>query len=215
MLEQGAVMTLEPTDNLLFLVAHALKHFITGGFGVRTMSDILSYCEKYDGQIDRTQLWAMLEEIHGTVFFQALLRLGEEWLGFDTAPWGCDSSEISDECDLLQDMLEAGIYGQTSMNRKHSGALSLQTAQGEQNRPSLRLALFPPAEKLQGRYPILHKAPVLLPAVWVHRMGGYLWELLRDRGKENSPAEAVSLGKKRTEMMIRYGILPQTKTENR
>jgi hypothetical protein len=214
-LEQSSIRTLEATANLLFLVAHALKHFLTGGFGVRTWSDILSYCEKYEQEIDRAELWSMLEQIREATFFQTLLHLGERWLGFSAASWGCSSPDAADDTDLLLDMLEAGIYGQTSMDRKHSGALSLQLAQGEKEKSSLRLALFPPAEKLTKRYPILHKAPALLPAIWVHRIGVYLLEVLKDRGNGNSPTAAVLLGKKRTEMMIKYGVLPKTKTENR
>lgn len=213
--EGKTVQTLEPTANLLFLIAHALKHFITGGFGVRTLADILSFCEQYDSQIDRDRLWAMLGQIRGTVFFRRLLKLGRDYLEFDTAPWGCISSEASDEKDLMDDMLQAGVYGQTSMNRKHSAALALQAAQGEQEGPSLRTALFPSAEKLAVRYPVLRRAPALLPAAWLHRMGCYALELLRDRGRGNSPVETLSLGKKRTEMMVKYGILPQGKTEDR
>lgn len=215
MLEQGSIMTLRPTENIFFLIAHALKHFITGGFGVRTWADILSYCEKNGESIDRTRLWTLLEEIHGAAFFRALLRLGKVWLGFETAPWGCLSSDSSDDNDLLSDMLAAGIYGQTSMDRRHSGALSLQLAQGEKEKTSLRLALFPPANKIAGRYPILNKVSVLLPAIWMHRIGVYVWELLRDKGSGNSPAATVSLGKKRTEMMKKYGIFSHAKTENR
>ena len=46
-MEGRQVLTLPPTAHFLFLIAHAMKHFITGGFGVRTLSDILSFGERY------------------------------------------------------------------------------------------------------------------------------------------------------------------------
>ena len=213
--EHTAVQTLQPTAHLLFLIAHTLKHFITGGFGVRTLSDLLSYCERYQEQIDHRTLWDMLERIRGAVFFRQLLQIGQLYLDFDAAPWGGIPSDPSDGNELLGDMLAAGIYGQTSMDRRHSGALALQTAQGRRTAPSLRGALFPPASQLKGRYPILRKAPVLLPVMWLHRMGHYGLELLRADGTENSPWTTLSQGKQRTEMMVKYGILPQAKTEDR
>ena len=71
----------------------------------------------------------------------------------------------------------------------------------------LDCSAFPARNKLTKRYPILEQVPALLPAVWLHRLGGYGMEVLKSGGKENSPAESVSLGKKRIEMMIKYGII--------
>ena len=213
--EENMVLTLKPTAHFLFLVSHAMKHFIMGGFGVRTLSDILSFAERYQESIDRNAVWGLLEQIHGTVFFEHLLSIGQAWLAFDPSPWGRLLPDPSDSDELLNDMLDAGIYGQTSMDRKHSAALALRAVRTGQTETSLRAALFPPASQLKGRYPILRRAPALLPAVWLHRMGCYGLEVLRSRGKGNSPRETVSLGTKRTEMMVRYGILPQAQTEDR
>lgn len=212
--EGGSVRALNPTDHLVFLVAHALKHFITGGFGVRTLSDILSFCERYGEEICRDTLWNMLEQIRGAVFFRALLGVGQHYLNFDAAPWGCFTSEPSDVNGLLLDMLDAGIYGQTSMERRHSAAMVLQAARGKGKR-SLLSTLFPPADQLVGRYPILRRAPVLLPVAWMCRICGYGAELIRDRGTGNSPGAALALGNQRMELMIRYEVFPQGKTENR
>lgn len=45
----GTVQTLEPTYHFLFLVCHAIKHFISGGFGIRTLSDIVTFAERFHG----------------------------------------------------------------------------------------------------------------------------------------------------------------------
>lgn len=208
--EGRQVSTLAPTDHFLFLIAHAMKHFITGGFGVRTLSDILSFGERYANEIDKNQVYDLLDRIQGRTFFLTLLGLGRDWLDFDPTPW--HSGELPDGSAMLEDMLDAGIYGQTTMDRKHSGAVSLQAAKGET--PSLTAALFPSAGALAGRYPVLKKAPYLLPALWVHRMGSYGLEVLKHRGT-SSPAGAVALSQQRMELMKTYGILPQATTEDR
>lgn len=212
--EQTQVRTLQPTAHFLFLLAHALKHFITGGFGARTLCDIVTFAQYYDAQINKETVYQLLEQIYGRIFFDQLLAIGRDYLAFDFQALGWTLSGPVNYSDLLEDMLDAGIYGQTSMDRRHSGALALEVVRSGQQKPSLGSALFPAKERLIGRYPVLKQYPILLPAVWVHRIGAYGLELLRSRGNGNSPGKTVSLGKQRTEMMIKYGIIPQTKTKN-
>ena len=209
--ENGQVMTLAPTDHLLFLIAHAMKHFITGGFGVRTLCDIIAFAETYKSEIDKDRIYALLDQICGRMFFHLLLAVGADTLDYDPFEWQLPP-DLPDGQELLEDLLEAGIYGQTTADRKHSGAVSLQAARGEV--PSLGKTLFPSAQQLSGRYPVLKKAPWLLPGLWLHRIGCYGAEVLASKGT-SSPTGALSLSQKRTEMMKRYGIFPQGKTEDR
>lgn len=211
--EQGSVMTFAPTDHFLFLIGHALKHFITGGFGLRTLCDILMFARTYSEEICRETVYDQLERIRGRVFFEQLLYIGSAHLDFDPAGWELRSPE--DWEALLEDMTDAGVYGQSSLDRKHGGAMALQAVREESAGNSVVSALFPSAKRLSGRYPWLKKAPWALPAAWIHRMGSYGMSVLRSRGNDNSPREALSSGKQRTEMMKRYGILSQAKTEDR
>lgn len=210
----GTLRTLAPTYHFLFLVCHALKHFISGGFGIRTLCDIVTFGERYGGEIDRQTVYSHLEQVGGRVFLDQLLSIGQEYLECDLTGSGWTLSAPPDAGEMLEDILDAGIYGQSSMSRRHSGALVLRAAEEGQSRPSLLRAVFPPREQLVGRYPVLRRVPVLLPALWVHRLGVYGLELLGSRRKDNSPRESVALGKKRTEMMIKYGIIPQDKRED-
>ena len=210
----GAVCTLPHTAHFVFLVCHALKHFLTGGFGVRTLCDVGAFLEKYHREIDLTTAQAMLEEIHARGFVDQLLAIGAEWFSMNPGNWGWEYEKKPDPEELLLDCLEAGVYGQSTMSRKHSAGMTLQAAEDAKSRPGLMGTLFPPRSGLVGRYPVLEKHPVLLPACWLHRIGRYAGEVIRSRGKENSPAESVALGKKRTEMMVKYGVFPKSKKKN-
>ena len=210
----GAVSTLPPTAHFVFLVCHALKHFITGGFGIRTLCDVAAFLERYHRDIDLTTAQALVEEIHARDFLDQLIAIGQEWFAMDPAQWGWEYRKKPDPEELLLDCLEAGVYGQSSLSRKHSAGMTMQAAEDDKSRPGLMNTLFPPRSGMEGRYPVLKKHPALLPACWLHRMVKYAGEVGRSRGKENSPVESVSLGKKRTEMMVKYGVFPKSKKKN-
>ena len=210
----GTVRSLQHSDHFLFLVCHALKHFISGGFGVRTLCDIVSYAERYQNEIDHARVCRQLQQVNGRVFLDQIFAIGQTYLAFDMAACGWTLSSPAAAQEMLEDCLDAGIYGQTSMSRRHSAALVLEAAEGGQDRPSILRAAFPPRQKLVSRYPVLQRAPVLLPVIWLRRLGSYGLEIVRTAGKGNSPGESISMGKKRTEMMIRYGIIPKNKAKN-
>lgn len=212
--EQATVKTLPPTAHFVFLLAHALKHFIAGGFGVRTLCDILTFAERYQAQIHKETVYQKLEQLHGRIFFDQLMAIGQAYLDFHPDALGWVMSAPADDEPLLEDMLAAGIYGQSSMDRRHSGALAMEAVRNGQTAPSLKAALFPPVSQLSGRYPVLRRAPCLLPAVWLHRIGRYGIDVLRNRNSGNTPGEAIALGKQRTEMMVRYAIIPQNQEKN-
>lgn len=210
----GTVRTLMPTYHFLFLVCHALMHFISGGFGIRTLCDIVTFAEKYSQTIDRQTVYDWLAQVRGRVFLDQLLAIGRDYLEFDPDASGWHLSQPADTDELLADILDAGIYGQSTMSRRHSGGLVWQAAEAELSRPSLLWAAFPPKEHMIGRYPVLLRAPSLLPVMWLRRLGTYGLELMKSSWSNNSPIKSLALGKKRTEMMIKYGIIPHINRKN-
>ena len=205
----GTVQTFAPTWHFVFLVCHALKHFLAGGVGVRTLCDIVSFAQQYQGQIDIPAAAEWLESILGRVFLDQIFAVGQRWLGFDPQAAGWCYSALPDPGDLLEDCLEAGIYGQSSMSRRHSAELVLHARSTGKTRVGLRSALFPARKSLLRRYPELERWPVLLPVCWCRRLVTYAGEVLHSGSRGNSPLESVALGQKRAEMMQKYGILPQ------
>ena len=208
----GTVRTFEPTYHFLFLVCHAIKHFISGGFGIRTLCDIVTLAERFHGQIDRQAVNTWLEKVGGRIFLDQVLSIGQEYLSVNLADWPL--SKPADPAAMLEDILEAGVYGQSTMSRRHSGALVLRAAEEGKTHTNLIRAAFPPKDELISRYPILKKKPVLLPFMWLCRLGNYGLELIKSPKNDNSLRDSVALGKRRTEMMIQYGIIPRDKTED-
>lgn len=208
------VETFHPTYFFVFLVCHAIKHFLTGGFGVRTISDIVTFAEHYRDQINVPEADQLVEQLHGRVFLDQLFLVGQLWLGFDLAAagWRYSSTPCADM--LLQDSLDAGVYGQSTLSRKHSAELVLRAAEQSDPRKRLLAVLFPSRKKMIRKYPCLRRWQILLPFCWLHRIGKYGVEILHSGKHGNSPRESLLLGKQRAEMMVRYGIFPESKKKN-
>lgn len=100
---------LSPTDNLLFLLFHAFKHFLSAGMGIRMALDILLCMEKYQDCIDWVYIRKALEDVKGASFTADLIAVGNKYLGFDLSIEGLNKPVSPDE--LMEDMLCMGTFG--------------------------------------------------------------------------------------------------------
>lgn len=211
------VRTFAPQDHFLLLVCHALKHFHYSGFGLRTLSDMGLFATRYGARFDWAEVRRMLEDVGGMVFCNHVLHICQTQFVYDPAAAGYLPQITGSDAALLADVLDAGIYGQSTMSRVHSANIVLQNlkidGQGSGQSGVLH-ALFPPRAALTSRYPVLKKAPALLPAVWLARIGTYGADVLRGKLSRTSAAESIALGKRRTELMKQYGIFEESQTEN-
>ena len=206
------VRTMEYTDHLFYLICHAFKHFLHSGFGIRQVCDIVVYANSYGSRVNWKKLLENCREIRAEVFAAAIFRLGENHLVFDRekacypAIW---SGIPVEETAMLEDLLSGGVYGGASESRKHSSNMTLDALaaekQGKKSGSGLRSSLFPPAKKLEGRYPYLKKHPYLLPTAWCHRIMKYKKETAKS--EDNSALEAVKIGNHRIELLRQYGII--------
>lgn len=212
------VRTLAPQDHFLLLVCHALKHFHYSGFGLRTLSDIGLFATRYGSRFDWTEVRRMLDAVGGMVFCDHVLHICQTQFVYDSAAAGYVPEITGSDEALLTDVLDAGVYGQSTMSRKHSANIVLQNLKHPEpgsGRGGVLHALFPPRAALVSRYPALKKAPVLLPAVWLARIGTYGADMLRGKLPRASAAESIELGKRRTELMRQYGVFEESQTEDR
>lgn len=212
------VRTFAPQDHFLLLVCHALKHFHYSGFGLRTLSDIGLFATRYGARFDWTEVRRMLEDVGGMVFCNHVLHICQTQFVYDPVAAGYLPEITGSDAALLADVLDAGIYGQSTMSRVHSANIVLQNLKTDgqgSGQSGVLHALFPPCAALTSRYPVLKKAPELLPAVWLARIGAYGADVLRGKLSRTSAAESIALGKRRTELMKQYGIFEESQTENR
>lgn len=210
---QGTIVyTMEPGMHLLYLFCHAFKHFLHGGFGLRQVCDIVMLANAYGKEIDWQKLQQQCKELHMEKFVAALFKIGKNYLTFAEEKAGYpvewQSIEI-DETNLLEDLLRSGIFGGSTLSRKHSAHMTLnavaESKKGKKSGNTLLKAVFPSAKDLEGRYPYLKGKPFLLPVAWTSRVITYGKQTKTVRN--NSATEAVKIGKNRIELLKQYGMI--------
>lgn len=207
------VGTLEPTDHLFYLICHSFKHFLHSGFGIRQVCDICLYANAFGAQIDWFRIREQCAEIHAELFAAALFRIGEKYLTFqpDDACYPAQWRELPvNEIPMLEDLLDSGVFGASSMSRKHSSNMTLHAVtdrkQGGKGGNGVLKTIFPSVRNLSGRYPYLKEKPFLLPVAWADRIVTYSRETAAGNSG-NSAAESVRIGNERIELLKLYGVI--------
>jgi hypothetical protein len=207
-----SVYTLCPTDHMLYLIVHALKHFLHSGFGIRQVCDMVLFANHYDSQIDWAYILEKCRELQAEFFAAALLQIGTKYLADPAADaaWLEAWAHIEvDETDLLADLLYGGIYGSSDRSRVHSSNMTLNAAaadkRGKKARGNVLRTIFPSARSISGRFPYLRRHPYLLPVAWTCRIFGYARESITD--PNSAAAEVIRTGEHRIELLRQYHII--------
>lgn len=210
--EIDGVPTMAPTDHMLYLLCHAFKHFLHSGFGIRQVCDISLFANAYGDRVDWLEILENCKAIRAEKFAAAVFRIGSNHLVFDPEKAAYPSvwAEIEvDELPMLTDLLSGGLYGDSSMSRKHSSSITLDAVAAQKTGGKTKNAwissVFPSAAKLEGRYSYLKKHPHLLPVAWFNRLWNYGKEIRRI--KDDSAADALKIGNKRLDLLKTYGVL--------
>ena len=212
---QGTLVhTMGHTDHLLFLICHAFKHMILSGCGVRQICDIVLYAHAYGSQIDWEKIVNRCKEMKADKWVAALLKIGQEYFGFDYDKACCAGYWQVSDIDvkpLLKDMMEGGILGNVGLSRIQSGSITtnavVRANKGKKAKASIVKSVFPPVKYLVGRYPYLEKHPYLLPIAWVSRIVTYGKSVRAGKGAD--PSKSVRLGNARVALLKEYGIIKE------
>ena len=202
----------EPGQHLFYLICHAFKHFLHSGFGIRQVCDIVLFANAYGECIDWQKMLAQCRAIRAEKFTAAIFGIGKKYLVFDEAkacyPKEWQEIEVDEEA-LLMELLGSGIYGSTTMSRRHSSNMTLEAVaagkRGEKSANPVMKTLFPPVKSLENKYQYLQKRPYLLPVAWSERILNYHKEL--KSMDDNSAVDTVKIGNQRIELLKQYGII--------
>ena len=162
-----------------------MKHFLTGGFGIRQVADFSKYIETYGEYINWEKFWSDLKDLNYDTFALNLIEISLKYLGFNddkiTYPDNITSFDelknsqkyyINSE-SLINDILDAGVFGASTMDRKHTALMTLDAVEDKKKSNRLK-AVFPNVNYLKDNYTYLQKYPILLPVAWGDRILSYL-----------------------------------------
>lgn len=207
------VATLNPTDHLFYLICHAYKHFLHSGFGLRQVCDIIMFANTWGNDIRWREVLDRCDQIRATLFAAAIFKIGRKYLVFSPEQ-ACYPPHwrhiIVDEKPMLEDLLQAGIYGSADQDRVHSSSITINAVaaqkKGKSTSGSVLKTIFPSAKSMEARYPYLKNHPVLLPVAWADRIVKYHRETRS--GKKNAGI-TLQIGSDRLALLRQYGILDE------
>ena len=170
-----------PDDAYLYMIAHEYKHFSSSGTGLRSLTDTWVYLQKVGIREDYVEaetakLGLSDFERKNRSLALSLFGTGEQ-PGPDSAPAGAGLSapdsalesgltegSLSDsDLSLLEAILSTGNFG------SFGHLVESQIARTGRLRYFLT-RVMPTDAKVKEQYPVLRKAPVLYPFIWIWRI---------------------------------------------
>lgn len=153
-------MTVE--DEFLFLFTHFAKHYRGGGIGCRHVADLWVYRRAHPG-MDEIRVRQELETLRLLEFYENIRRLMAVWF---------EDAAGDEKTDFMTDYLfDGGSWGTLKSKTLSRGVRDMDHSgrAGLGRLKYLRRLLFPSVAMIRNQYPILKKAPWLLPFFWVGR----------------------------------------------
>lgn len=211
------IFTFSHTDHLLYLVAHAFSHFVSGGFGIRQLCDITLYSRRWDEEIDWSLVMSRLKQAGADIFFLSLINAARSELGVrpgDRLYAVFGSTDLPEYNDLLSDLIDAGAFGKSTDERQHSANMTLGALDGGKLSPAAA-TLFPSLDYMKRSYAFLRRFPFLLPVAWLMRIFNYLFSNIKKKKSAQAPTDSIKYGSERIALLKKYGIIDAQPAKSR
>ena len=201
------VRTMNHQDHLTFLILHAFKHFTLGGFGIRQMLDILLYQKQFGIEVDLVQLDKTLSEFKAAEFWNDMIHIGNQYLGFELP----SMREPNCPDELLEDMVQCGAFGNKSQAEITAGRATMRASANYMKNKSSNMfvvvwrSIFPSKVYMLDQAPYLLKNPWLLPVAWFRR-----WCRFVNRSKganANLTVESMKISQRRMKVLKKYDLV--------
>lgn len=201
--EDNLLVALEPTYQLMHLLAHFYLHLYDSGVGVRQMLDILLAVLNNKGSINWNTVGEFLNKTKMNKVFAAILNVGEKYfgMGLDFVPQVFWNNAVAPE-PMLEDMLDGGIYGQGENGERHLAENFTLDVDTEQS--NLLAIIFPNKERLANRYSVLNKYPMRYPLYVVKRWFDIAIPYIKNKNIRKKMRMQIEVGKKRKNMLEMY-----------
>lgn len=158
-LTEGHRYDLTPEDSFLYLFVHYMKHYRAGGIGIRQPIDLWVWQQAYPN-MNLEILYRKLEELQLRTFFENTQSMLKVW--FD------DQTPDEKSIFMTNYIFSSGCFGaKAQVDASHGLFVARQTGSiGSGRFHQLMESIFPPHALMCYRYPVLKKAPWLLPVFW-------------------------------------------------
>ena len=203
------------TLHLLLLLCHMAKHMVTTGYGLRQELDYILYIKRYDAAIDWSFFWKETKALGLTEFASVSIRIGQKFFELEKGQWdqGIVQTDDLTADSLLEDILDAGVFGKRTQERIRSAAVVYRAFDSDdQENGRIRRALFPAASTLKAPYLYARKHPVLLPVAWIHRGSNFLIHCITGKHTGKEIRGGIQVANERLQLLGQLGLDDNKKT---
>ena len=152
-------------DFYVYLVAHAYKHWRSGGIGIRSLLDVYIYVSKYREEMDWDYIRGELEKIQAASFEEECRILSRSLFSEPVL----NPSYSEREWKALDVYFGSGTFG-TEENAVNSKLERERTSGKNGKLRYLFNRMFPPISYLQENYPGLEQQKWKVPFVYLDRL---------------------------------------------
>lgn len=213
------VYSMSHTDHLIFQIFHIVKHFMVEGIGLRYVTDITLFVERYFDEIDWTDFWKKMKKIKYDTFVETLFSMGICY--FELREDCLKGRKKKTEEEIENVLLDLVICGEIK-GHKEAGwqILGIMTPylEGEQkvceNRLCQRLrVMFPGVSALPEEYGYAKRCHLLLPVAWFHKGMNFLKKRRNAKDDWYSASEKIEIVEHRLELMKQQNLVEKDNEE--
>ena len=193
------VYSFSHSEHFLFLSLHLIKHILHSGVGIRQVMDIYMYYRYYASDIDFNYIYKIYNDMGLDFVMNNIFSFLKDYFDLDDQYIIKYYHYTLEYAELINDILESGLYGKTSLERIHSGNMTISSFSSNN---ILKGSLFPSLKIMKDRYSYLNQYPSLIVLAWISRIFGYLFNK-----KSGNKKETVELGNKRIKLLKKYKVI--------
>ncbi len=164
----------------VILLLHSAHHLINEGLGLRHLCDWACFVNSTANENFWDELLPFLKEIGMFKFAKVLTKICSNYLKTTSPHWASDVD--SAVCyELMRDILTGGNFGRLDKTRSGSGMMMADIKSGSTESGKIRSLLKTLHSTMHSAYPILNKAPILYPFIFIYRIIKYLCLMILGR----------------------------------
>lgn len=161
--------SLPAEDHFVYVIAHAYKHYLLGGFGLRTLVDIYLLLRAQKQNLDWGNIEEQWDKLEIREFGRNVCSLSEKLLSSPVTPQSLTEAEQ----ELFSRTVCSGTYG-TQENLIETAVRQFQPEQAaiskRAKRKYLRERLFPSKQWMIAQFEFCEKHPKLIPVYHIYRV---------------------------------------------
>lgn len=207
------VTTLGYEEHLIYQLFHIIKHFTVEGVGIRYLTDITLYINRYYDKIDFKDFWNKMKKLGYSVFCEKFFAICVDNFSMDKRVFEHHRCELKEQdyILLLEDLL---CKGNIDKDREASwqilGIMTPYLVGNEKvsdNKFIRKMqVLFPSADNLPDEFAYAKRHKWLLPAAWIHKCVRYVIRRTKHADAWYTPNQKLSAAEYRLALVRDTGL---------